>query len=212
MSNCIIKADESVEPSDSRLSDTACVIESGVIIRPPPDLTLADKSQPAKLAPIKPKFVKPAMPSLLPQFVAPVSQVKVIDKQPEVVATPGATVAHTMVSSSPPAEAVEQPDIFNPTTTMIAVGAVVAVAGTAVAGTAMGGFSTLQTKLATVFGTSKGAVATAAVVTAGTIVAVKALEKKMNSLETDLEKTRKEVGEASSSIDKIDALLDRLGS
>jgi hypothetical protein len=55
-------------------------------------------------------------------------------------------------------------------------------------------------------------VASTAVITAGTIVAVKALEGKMNGLEKDLEKTKKEVGDAASSIDRIDSLLDRLGN
>ena len=59
--------------------------------------------------------------------------------------------------------------------------------------------------------TQKATVVTTTVVTAGTIVAVKALENKMNTLERDLAKTKKEVGDAASSIDKIDAMLDKLG-
>jgi hypothetical protein len=110
-----------------------------------------------------------------------------------------------------PAPASEEVGAVNPTTIALAAGAV-ALAGTAVVGSAAGGFSTLQAKLASLFGSSKVAVASAAVVTAGTIVAVKALERKMNTLESDLVKTKKEVGETASSIDRIDALLDKLGS
>jgi hypothetical protein len=106
---------------------------------------------------------------------------------------------------------VEGPGIINPMTAAIAAGAVIAVAGTAAAGGAVSGFSAIQAKLASVLG-AKGTVATAAVVTAGTIVAVKALENKMSNLEKDLVKTKKEVGETASSIDRIDALLDKLGS
>jgi len=95
---------------------------------------------------------------------------------------------------------------------MIAAGAVVAVAGTAAAGSVAGGFSAIQAKIASVFGASKGTVVTATVVTAGTIVAVKALENKMINLEKDLVKTKKEVGDAASSIDRIDAMLDKLGN
>jgi ribosome assembly protein YihI (activator of Der GTPase) len=44
------------------------------------------------------------------------------------------------------------------------------------------------------------------------IVAVKALEGKMGKLEDDMKKAKEEVGGAASSIDRIDALLSRLGS
>jgi hypothetical protein len=87
------------------------------------------------------------------------------------------------------------------------------VAGTAAAATSMmGGVSTLQAKVGSMFGASKATVATATVVTAGTIVAVKALESKMNKLESDLSRTKGDVGEASKSIDRIDELLSKLGN
>jgi Zn-dependent alcohol dehydrogenase len=125
--------------------------------------------------------------------------------------------SHTSVESSTaivvqpePVQKVDPP--MDPATVAtIAVGGV-AVAGAAAASSAMGGFSAVQAKIASLFGSTKAAVASTAVITAGTIVAVKALEGKMNGLEKDLEKTKKEVGDAASSIDRIDSLLDRLGN
>jgi len=216
MSDCIIKSGESVEPSDPRLSDTACMIETGVIIRPPPDLVVAieptAQAVVEMIPPPRPRAVAlpvtaPA-PVPKPELIA--AEVKV--EEPKAVSRAPASVAYTAVPDHPQPVPIEDPGILNPTTAMVAVGAVAAVAGTAAAGSAMGGISVLQAKIASVFGTSKGAIATATVVTAGTIVAVKALEKKMNTLEKDLEKTKEEVGSAASSIDRIDALLDKLGN
>ena len=208
MPDCIIRAGESVDPTDPRLSDTACIIETGVIIRPPPDLTLA-------VEPVVKKAVVPKPPK--PTVVAPLPMIEIPIEPPvtdTVVATgTAAAVAHTAVPDAQiDAPPMEEPGVINPTTVMVAAGAAVAVAGTAAAGSAMGGLSAIQAKIASVFGTSKGAIATATVITAGTIVAVKALESKMNNLEKDLEKTKKEVGDTASSIDRIDALLDKLGS
>lgn len=222
MSDCIIKAGESVDPTDPRLSDTACMVESGVIIRPPPDLSIDDRQAPPpaqSVAPI-PELPKPIVkmvlapaPKAAPKVIQkPQVEEKVQTEKPAVNRSP-ASVAHT-VAPEPAAVVVpvEDSGILNPTTAMIAAGAVVAVAGTAAAGSVVGGFSAIQAKIAAAFGVSKGTVATAAVVTAGTIVAVKALENKMSNLEKDLVKTKKEVGETASSIDRIDALLDKLGS
>ena len=208
MPDCIIKAGESVDPSDPRLSDTACIIETGVIIRPPPDLTLA-------VEPVVKKVVVPVPPK--PAAAAPLQMIEMpLPPVTDTTVTTGTAtaVAHTIAAPAVPdtTPAIEEPGIINPTTVMLAAGAAVAVAGTAAAGSAMGGLSAVQAKIASVFGASKGTVAAAAVVTAGTIVAVKALESKMNNLEKDLEKTKKEVGDTASSIDRIDALLDKLGS
>lgn len=209
MADCIIKSGESVDPSDYRLSDTACTIEPGVIIRPPPDLTLAVEPVPVKPAPAA--AVKLPIVPKLPIPIQSVAAVEVIKEAPPSRAP--ASVAYTEAPDPTQTVApIEEPSAINPTTMMVAAGAAVAVVGTAAVGSAMGGISAIQAKIASVFGTSKGAVVTATVVTAGTIVAVKALEKKMNSLEQDLEKTKKEVGDTASSIDRIDALLDRLGS
>ena len=198
MADCVIRSGESVDPIDPRLSDTACTIETGVIIRPPPDLTVVAEI-PKK---IKPQRVSaPVVPVVAP---APVVE------GPKTIAQ-AAAVAHVAVVETeapiPPAEPSADVNL-----TIALVGGAAAVAGTAAVGGAMGGFSALQAKVAAMLGTSKGAVAGAAVVTAGTIVAVKAIESKMAKLEKDLEKTKKDIGETSSSADRIDALLDRLGS
>lgn len=210
MADCIIKAGESIDPTDSRLSDTACVIEDGVIIRPPPDLSVADEPTPKpknaapkiQKAPVVEKFVKS---DAIEEAVAP-------EAAPE-PASAVVTNAHTAAPDpEPPSLPDDPPSVLNPTTVALTVGAAVAVAGTAAAGSAAGGLSALQAKIASLLGTSKGAVAATAAVAAGTIVTVKALEGKMNNLEQDLAKTKKEVGDTASSIDRIDALLDRLGS
>ena len=208
MPDCIIKAGESVDPSDPRLSDTACIIETGVIIRPPPDLTLV-------VEPAVKKVVVPVPPK--PVAIAPLPMIELPELPPVTDTTVTTGTATAVALTTVPdvlddTPQIEEPSIINPTTVMVAAGAAVAVAGTAAAGSAMGGLSAIQAKIASVFGTSKGAIATATVVTAGTIVAVKALESKMNNLEKDLEKTKKEVGDTASSIDRIDALLDKLGS
>lgn len=205
MSECVIRAGESIESTDSRLSDTACVIETGVIIRPPPDLTLAVEEPPKVNHIVKRVTVAPPPPP-------PIVKVEEAKIEEIVKKQPANVTSHTAVPDKLPQVPKDETPVLNPVNVMIATGAVVAVAGTAAATSAVGGISTLQAKVASLFGTTKGAVATAAVVTAGTIVAVKALEKKMDGLERDLEKTKKEVDSASSSIDRIDELLDRLGS
>jgi len=193
-----------VEVTDSRLSDTACVIESGAIIRPPPDLTVVETVPPPVKKPAH-AFVAPAPPPPIPAplEVVQTPEQKPVPPQPVVTKTTTA-VAPVVVDAKP----VEDPGLVNPVTVTIAAGAAIAVAGTA----ATGGISALQAKLASLFGTTKGAVATGTVITAGTIVAVKALEHKMGNLERDLEKTKVEVGGAAESIDRIDELLNRLGS
>lgn len=217
MSDCIIRSGESIDPQDSRLSDTACVIESGVIIRPAPDLTVAVVAEPPPPPPLQmqappiqtpPRIVKAAPPPPELPPAPPIEEpppVPVVEKVTE-------TVAHTIVPSEPMAVKVEEPNAINPTTVMIAAGAAVAVAGTATVGFASGGLSAFQAKAAALLGTSKGTIAAATVVTAGTIVAVKALESKMGKLESDMKRAKDDVDGAASSIDRIDALLDKLGS
>jgi hypothetical protein len=230
MADCIIRAGESVDLADPRLSDTACQIETGVIIMPPPDLSVASDLQPeprpaqAVAAMPAPKVTAVVVKEVVEKVATPASA-KTIETLPakEVVvdnqATPPAIdlspemLAHTLVPEQTlETKQSDEPSALNTTTMAIAAGAVIAVAGTAAAGGVSGGFSSMQAKLASMFGTSKATVVTATVVTAGTIVAVKALEKKMNTLERDIEKTKKEVGDAASSIDRIDSLLDKLGS
>jgi hypothetical protein len=205
---CIIKTGESVDVNDPRLSDTGCSIETGAIIRPPADLSVAVPAV-KKAAAVK----QDRAPRVMPVATPPPSE-KFEAK--EEVAT-DVVASHTSVESSTaivvqpePVQKVDPP--MDPATVVtIAVGGV-AVAGAAAASSAMGGFSAVQAKIASLFGSTKAVVASTAVITAGTIVAVKALEGKMNGLEKDLEKTKKEVGDAASSIDRIDSLLDRLGN
>jgi hypothetical protein len=205
---CIIKTGESVDVNDPRLNDTGCTIEPGAIIRPPADLSVAVPAV-KKAAAVK----QDRAPRVTPVATPPPSE-KFEAK--EEVAT-DVVASHTSVESSTaivvqpePVQKVDPP--MDPATVAtIAVGGV-AVAGAAAASSAMGGFSAVQAKIASLFGSTKAVVASTAVITAGTIVAVKALEGKMNGLEKDLEKTKKEVGDAASSIDRIDSLLDRLGN
>lgn len=209
MSDCVIKAGESIDPTDSRLSDTACVIEDGVIIRPPPDLSVAIEEAPRPKKAV-PKVQKAPEPAKILQAET-VEEEKAPVEAPQLEAPAAKEAAHTEVPSEQPAPGPDDEGIINPTTAALAAGAAVAIAGTAAAGSAAGGLTAIQAKIASLLGTSKGAVAAGAVVAAGTIVAVKALEGKMNNLEQDLEKTKKEVGETASSIDRIDELLSRLG-
>jgi len=188
------------------------------MIRPPPDLTVAVEPSPQVVTPkiSKPKAdvrtIKEPVASKPDSAIVVEPAVLPVQTVPAVVNRAPAAVAHTVAPSTVKAPPLEDQGVINPTTVMMAVGATVAVAGTAAAGSALGGISAIQAKLASFFGSTKGVVATATIVTAGTIVAVKALEKKMNTLEQDIEKTKKEVGDTASSIDRIDALLDKLGS
>ena len=209
---CIVKAGEFVDVTDPRLNDTGCTIEAGVIIRPPADLTVA---VPVKRQQAIPK-VQQLPPPPPPPILLPVEQVisetvkdqveEKVDKIPSVTSSPQTT---SSAESEVQVENSMDPDV---NLTLAMVGGAVAVVGSAAVASSLGGLSAIQTKLASLFGTSKAAVATATVVTAGTIVAVKALEHKMNSLESDLEKTKKEVGDTASSLDRIESLLDRLGN
>jgi hypothetical protein len=208
---CIIKSGEKVDVNDPRLNDTGCTIEQGVIISTPSDLSVAVPPTPKAVA-----VPSSTRPRLLMEIKEQVTTSDTEIEEPKVA--PVAVVSQ--IKETAPQAVVVQPDPVTKeveapmdpaTVATLAVGAVAAM-GTAAATSAMGGVTAFQAKVASVFGTSKATVATAAVVTAGTIVSVKAMESKMKKLETDLDKTKKEVGDTASSIDRIDALLDRLGS
>jgi len=206
MPDCIIRSGEAVDPGDRRLSDTACVIEPGAIIKPPPDLSVAVQIPPV------PVTIKPPVVQKLQEVVKVEEVTKVEEtKQPE-IANP--TVSHEsfvqQVVTPPIVPNHEEPGVS--TSTVVALGVAAAAIGSVAVTSAAGGLSAIQAKIASLFGSSKATVAVATTVTAGTIVAVKLLEKKMSNLESDLEKTKKEVGDASSSIDRIDSLLDKLSS
>lgn len=208
MPDCIVRAGESVDPGDRRLSDTACVIEPGVIIKPPPDLSVAVES-PRRVNAIKPPVIQ-RLPEVTVTKTEEVAKAELVEKPEEV--TPAVSHEAVVQHNELPPPAPNPEDPGDSTSTILMLGVAVAAVGAVAATSATGGISSIQAKLASVFGSSKGAVVATATVTAGTIVAVKALEKKMNTLEKDLEKTKQEVGDASSSIDRIDSLLDKLSS
>jgi len=207
---CIVKSGEVVVIGDPRLSDTGCTVETGVIIRTPADPSVALPAKPAPRPALKP-VPKPVQVVAVPVVEKPPEKVMDVERFAE-FASPRVTkpaLQATVVQQEPTVK--EETPSMDPTTlTTLTVGAV-AVAGAAAASSALGGFSAIQAKVASLFG-AKATVVTAATVTVGTIVAVKALESKMNKLEVDLDKTRKEVGETSAAADRIDELLSRLGS
>jgi len=210
---CFIKSGEIVTIDDPRLSDTDCVIEAGVIIRPPADETtvkevekhVEEKTEVKEIKHTVKKRVELPLEPEPPPAVVETPPVKTVVTNPTTVST-----AATAVPAPAPKEEIYfgmSPEMA----TVAAVGTIAAVGG-AVAASTMGGFSAVQAKLASIFGSKAAATATAAVaVTAGTIAAVKALEGKVGKFEEDMKKAKEEVGGAASSIDRIDALLSRLG-
>lgn len=203
---CILKSGEIVLLDDPRLSDPACSIEPGVIIRPPVDSSVVDDQKPEQKKPRSKTQMKKADVKPEPKVEVKAEALQTTAKQP-VVKTK--TKSHVEVPSDAPLKK-ETSFELTPEAAMIAAGVTVAVAGGAVATSAAGGLSAVQAKIASLFG-SKGAVAGAAAVTAGTIVAVKALESKMGKLEKDMKKAKEDVRGAASSIDRIDELLSQLG-
>ena len=215
---CIVKSGEIVTIDDPRLSDTGCTIEAGVVIRPPVDETtvkqiekpVEEKKASPPIQPQKPAIVKKAEPVAPP----PKSALEAVVEKPAVAESskPAAEMQTTVTAPDPQPKEETYLGMTPEVAAIAAVGAV-AVVGGAVATSAAGGVSAVQAKLASLFGSKAGAtVAGGAVVTAGMIVAVKALEGKMGKLEDDMKKAKEEVGGAASSIDRIDALLSRLGS
>lgn len=205
---CIIKEGEVVLLDDPRLNDPNCTIEPGAIIRPPVDETVVEDTPPQP-APKKIVKAKPAPKLIDTPIAVPEPQPAPVEK---VVELPKVQ-AHTEAPSDPaPKKDAEGLFSITPETALVAAGVVaMAAVGGAIATSAMGGVSAVQAKFASLF-SSKATVAAAAAVTAGTIVAVKALETKMGKLETDMKKAKEDVDGAASSIDRIDELLSRLGS
>lgn len=218
MPDCLIKSGEIVGLDDERLNDALCVIEPGVIIRPPVDATeeVVKEDSPKK---------RPGLPAAVNDNLKPAPDFKkIVVASPPVDLTDDAIEEKEEVIEKEPSQNVEKKSTTTEVSSQaqetnltpaevadvtIALG--VAAAGVAAASAISGGLSTVQAKISSLFGT-KAAVATVATVTAGTIVAVKALESKMGNLEKDMEKAKEEVGGAASSIDRIDELLNRLGS
>lgn len=203
---CVIKSGEIILLDDPRLNDPGCSIEPGVVIRPPIDESAVEEQVKDAPKPVKKKqvAVKSEPAKVVEEVEAPPPLTKPLEVTKKV-----ATTTQVVIPSKPAPQSNDSLDI-SPEAIMIATTAAVVLAGTAAATSAAGGFSALQAKISSLFG-SKATVATAAAVTAGTIVAVKALEAKMNNLEKDMKKAKEDVAGAASSIDRIDELLSRLG-
>ena len=203
---CVIKSGEIILLDDPRLNDPGCSIEPGVVIRPPVDESAIEEQVKDVPKPVKKKqvAVKSEPAKVVEEVEAPPPLAKPLE-----VAKKVTTTTQVVVPNKPAPQSNDSLDI-TPEAIMIATTAAVVLAGTAAATSAAGGFSALQANISSLFG-SKATVVTAAAVTAGTIVAVKALEAKMNNLEKDMKKAKEDVAGAASSIDRIDELLSRLG-
>jgi len=198
---CIIRSGEVVALDDPRLSDTGCVIETGVIIRPALDETTVKKVAPAKSKKTT-QEIKKEVQTVVEEPAADIdSDSAVVEKESTT------TIAQETVDTTTSVE--KSPDFEMTPIAALAVAGAIAVVGAST--TAAGGVGAIQTKLAALFGSKTAAtVAGGATVAAGMIVAVKALENKVDNLETDLKKTKDDVNSASSTIDRIDDLLSRL--
>lgn len=205
---CVVKSGEVVTIDDPRLSDTGCTVEAGVVIRPPTDETTVQAVE--KPAPVK-RVEKPAKRVEKVEVIQP--ETPPPPDMPPVPMPVAAPVTTAQIVVPPPQPKDNSVLGMTPEAAMVAGAVTVAAVGGAVATSAMGGVSAVQAKVASLFGSKATvAVASGAAVTAGMIVAVKALESKMGKLEKDMDKAKEEVGGAASSIDRIDQLLSRLGS
>lgn len=207
---CVVKSNEIVTVDDPRLSDTGCIIEPGVVIRPPVDETTVKKIE----KPVEKKKAIKATKLIVEKKTEVAPPALAVEPLP-VITAPAAKIApvtHTAAVIHDPRPSEDAYMGMTPETIAVAAIGTIAVVGGAVATSAAGGVSAVQTKIASIFGSKAAATAAGgAVVTAGMIVAVKALESKMSNLEKDMNKAKDEVGGAASSIDRIDALLSRLG-
>jgi hypothetical protein len=218
MSDCLIKSGEIVGLDDDRLNDTECVIEPGAIIRPPVDATeeVVKEDSPKKESELpaasndKPSPAKDFKKIAVASPSVDLTKTTIEENAETTKKEPSKNVEKKSMTTAVPVQAQEK-NVPPAEVADVAIALGVAAAGVAAASAISGGLSTVQAKISSLFGT-KAAVATVATVTAGTIVAVKALESKMGNLEKDMEKAKEEVGGAASSIDRIDELLNRLGS
>jgi hypothetical protein len=218
MSDCLIKSGEIVGLDDARLNDTECVIEPGAIIRPPVDaieeVVKEDSLKKEQELPVAANDNLKTAPSFKKIVVAPlpVAQTKIVIEEKEEIVKEDLSQNEEKRSTTTAAPSEAQENNVSPAeVTDVAITLGVAAVGVAAASSISAGFSSIQAKISSLLGT-KAAAAAAVTVTAGTIVAVKALESKMGNLEKDMEKAKEEVGGAASSIDRIDELLSRLGS
>ena len=200
---CRIKSGEVVSIDDPRLLSPDCIIEPGVIIRAGADTSVDDtgKIEPEVKVSPTPKRAKKSKKA---PVNLPIVQTVHQDTPPAAVVHPRANAQTVQVEQ--PVD-VQHPDsILN--TPMAITAAVVAIASAAVTVSSAGGVSAIQGKIASMSGNKALAASGVAV---GTIVAVKEIERKMNLIEADLTRTKDEINSASESIDRIDALLNRLG-
>ena len=215
MADCTIKSGEVVFIDDPRLNDEGCKIEPGAVIRPKPEFVPEEKvtvptAAVNPVAPIATPIKKEINQKVIESLAAltapePADSLDSSTSTAEMVSGEAVTQAHVAPSED------DNNSFEIDTLTAAIVGAALALAsaGAVSAGSISSFASSIKAKVATAFG-SKGAVVTAATVTAGTIVTVKALEFKMSNLEKDMKKAKEEVGGAASSIDRIDELLNRL--
>lgn len=202
--SCIIRNGETVYSNDPRLLDPSCVLEEGVVIRPePPQVKDTGKAKVSK----SPQKIK-VIPQPPPQPVEP---------QPLVVSPTETQDTETIEVALPPkpsfSESVE--DSSDPAVVMtIAAVGITGAAGVAAVG-AMANTSAIigsvKLKISSLLG-NKAAVTVigGGAVTAGAIVAVKALEAKVKNYEKEMKESKLELVGISSSVDRIDLLLSKL--
>ena len=201
---CIIKNGETVYSSDSRLLDPNCSLEEGVVIRPePPQIKDTGKAKVLK-SPPKIKVAPQQLPAPSP---APIAAASVETK-----------TETTELIEVEPTQKPEFGDLIDESGNPAAIVAIAAVGITGAAGVAVAGAaansaafaSTVKLKISSLLGSKTAAVAGAGTITAGAIVAVKALESKVKSYEKDMKENKLELAGISSSVDRIDLLLSKL--
>jgi len=201
-STCSVKSGETIYTSDPRLLNPDCLIEAGVIIRPDPEIKDTGKQSKAKV--VKKVEVQKEQPTEVQQPIA-------AEKPPE---PQKQELVEVVGVEEPPPKFEERVAVESPSTLTAAV---VGAAGAAVlGGTALavtngaGVVGAIQTKVASLFGNKVVAAAAVTGVTAGAIVAVKAMEKKMNTFEKDIKSGKLDIDAAATSLSNIDRLLCEL--
>ena len=198
-STCSVKSGETIYTSDPRLLNPDCLIEAGVIIRPDPEIKDTGKQSKAKV--VKKVEVQKEQPAEVQQPIA-------VEKPQE------QELVEVVGVEEPPPKFEERVAVESPSTLTAAV---VGAAGAAVlGGTALavtngaGVVGAIQAKVASLFGNKVVAAAAVTGVTAGAIVAVKAMEKKMNTFEKDIKSGKLDIDAAATSLSNIDRLLCEL--
>ena len=201
--SCIIRNGETVYSNDPRLLDPSCALEEGVVIRPePPQVKDTGKAKVSK-SPQKIKVIPQPDPQPVdPQPLVAVAVEKETTETIEVILPPKKSFSDSVEDSSDP----------------IAVIAIAAVGITGAASVAAVGamantsaiIGSVKLKITSLLGNNVAIAAGAGVLTAGTIVAVKALEAKVKNYEKEMKESKLELVGISSSVDRIDLLLSKL--